>query len=101
MENVVVLRAREHCFRRRPGLTFPRGAEWMSVLPAPEASFFFAARLTFGSGCPAGLGKGCLRGHPSRRQSVESIVLRKQEHAFYTQEIFRRYPGGTQRHHLG
>ena len=34
-------------------------------------------------GCPAGLGKGQLQGHPSRGQTGESSVSRKREYTFF------------------
>jgi hypothetical protein len=51
--------------------------------------FFLAARLAFGWGCPAGLGKGRLQGHPSRGQSAGSSVSRKREHTFCRKRAFR------------
>ena len=102
VSQVGVLRRRERTFGRK--LVFRVHGSTISAGRRPSISkgrkiderftctggdLFLAARLAFGSGCPAGLGKGRLQGHPGRGQSVESSVSRKREDAFYRKRAFR------------
>ncbi len=99
---MVVLRARERTFwskwpfrvhgstgsAGRRALHFP-GRKSDEHFTCTGSYFFLAARLAFGWGCPAGLGKGRLQGHPSRGQSAGSSVSRKREHTFCRKRVFR------------
>ena len=64
-----------------PSIFQRRKFDWRSTCTG--GYFFWAFQLAFGLGCPAGLGKGQLQGHPSRGQSGESSVSRNREHTFY------------------